>query len=58
MMQTCSSGIEEDVLSKRIYEKNCVFNDDYPIYIYIYGQINKTQKHAGELNIAVKVFVI
>ena len=32
-----------------------------PIYIYIYnlcGQINKTQKHAGEPNIAEKVFVI
>ena len=31
------------------------------IYIYIYnlcGQINKTQKHAGQPNTAVKVFVI
>ena len=31
------------------------------IYIYIHnlcGQKNKTQKHAGEPNLAVKVFVI
>ena len=29
----CVLGIEEDILSKRIYEKKCVFNDDYLIYI-------------------------
>ena len=35
-METCSLGIEEDILLKRICEeKKCVFNDDYPIYIYM-----------------------
>ena len=33
-MCVCVLGIEEDILSKCIYEKKCVFNDDYLIYIY------------------------
>ena len=33
-----SIWIEKDILSKRIYQK-CVFNDDYPICIYIYVRI-------------------
>ena len=37
--------IEKDILSKRIYEKKCVFNDDYPIDIYRFLRIENFCKN-------------